>query len=197
MSAPSTSTGRTDAAPSNVLLLAPTFVDQADAACAGLFGPADDERVRAVVVACRQSPRERLAVLESHGEATVSERAVVDVQMDTRSATPRSDGGPAAPTRIESVADPSDLVDMGATIDGLLADPTSSATRRVLCVHSLTDLIESVDTREVYNFLEVLTRTVDRTDAVAHYHLDPTAHDPETIRTFEELFDESVDVRRG
>jgi hypothetical protein len=197
VSTPSASTEHHAATASNVLLLAPSFLHHEDVACAGLFGPTVDEHVRAVFVACGQSAKQRLAVWDDHVGDRTAERVVVDVEMLTRSssASPSTDALDA--TRLETVSDPADLVNLGATIDGLLADPTSDATRRVLCVHSLTDLIGTADTRNVYSFLEVLTKTVDRVGAFAHYHMDPTAHDPETIRTFEQLFDDTVDVRDG
>jgi hypothetical protein len=53
-------------------------------------------------------------------------------------------------------------------------------------------LLGQFETGDVISFLDAVTTAVADADAKAHYHLDPMAHDSETIWTLEELFDASI-----
>lgn len=193
----STDTG-SNSSKSNVLLLVPGFSPDEDTICGKLLDVASGARTRAVLVACARSPESLLSVWDEHVDTNTVERAVVNVDMLTRSASADADAsavatGPGDDIRLVTIDDPDDLVDIGAAIERALDDPAADDT--VLCFHSLTDLIQHRDTRSMFTFLESLTGTVERAGATAHYHMDPTVHDPETIRTIEGLFDVTFDVR--
>jgi len=176
---------------SNVLLLAPSFREGEDEACIDCLSASVPSQTRVVFFTCDEPPADRLAVWNEHIGEDPLEYVVLCVSCDDAAI----EAVKGDVTRIERIDDPTDLVDIGTTVGGLLSDPTSNAVTRDLCVYSLTALIDHNDTRDVFTFLEVLTSSVDRAGARAHYHMDPTAHDPETVRTLEELFDEAIDVR--
>lgn len=186
--------------PSNVLLLAPTMGEYEDRMCGQLLDEPVTDGAHTVLVACRESPDDRLDVRDEQVGPVHGETTVVDVEAVARSAAAATGGQSGGPTpdrsdvRIESVSDPTDLIDLGTTLDTCLRRPTGSC-ETVLCFHSLTDLLQYTDRREVFKFLEVLTGNVDRAGAVAHYHLDPSAHDEETIETIAALCDETLDAR--
>ncbi|ELZ27653.1 hypothetical protein C475_07025 [Halosimplex carlsbadense 2-9-1] len=180
--------------PLNVLLLAPSVGSHEDEVCGELLhGPG--ERDRALLVTCMESPAERLDVWTDHEDGRPGDATVIDVEAAARStaATPSGTDGPPNAV-VESVDPETDLVGLGDVIDRHLAALVSEG-ETTLCVHSVSDLLQRAEERAVFKFLEVLTSTVERAGVVAHYHMNPDVHDPETIETFEVLFDSVVDLR--
>ena len=186
--------GGSDGRPSNVLLLTPSVGGREDAVCEELLHATGSPRTHALIVTCLESPAERLATWTDRGEDP-ARTTVVDVDTRTRSAAAAAGAdGPVLPTAtVESLRDPTDLVELGETVDRHL-DTDEWTTS--LCVHSVSDLLGATDRESVFKFLEVLTSSVSRAGAVAHYHFDPNVHDPETVATIEVLFDTVVGLRR-
>lgn len=181
--------------PSNVLLLAPSVGGHEEEVCGELLhGPG--ERERALLVTCMESPAERLDVWTDHEDGRPEDATVVDVEAAARStaaATPAEADGPSNAV-VESVDPETDLAGLGDVIDRHLSALASEGETTV-CVHSVSDLLQRAEERAAFKFLEVLTSTVERAGAVAHYHMNPDVHDPETVETFEVLFDSVVDLR--
>lgn len=67
-------------------------------------------------------------------------------------------------------------------------------TQLVGYVDSLTTLLQHVDLRRSFRFLQAMTTRLAEPDATVHYHLDPAAHDAKTINTLKQLFDAVVEV---
>ncbi|WP_123536444.1 DUF7504 family protein [Halosimplex salinum] len=178
--------------PSNVLLLAPSIGEQGDEVCRELLH-GTGQRHHRLIVTCMESPRQRLAACADHEHA--GEVTVVDVETAARSAVAAS-ADSAGPTDavVEHAPAETDLVGLGDVIDRHLTR-LSAEGETAVCFHSVTALLQRADEPAVFKFLEVLTSTVERADAVAHYHVNPDVHDPETVRTFEVLFDSVVDLR--
>lgn len=181
--------------PSNVLLLAGRGDGRESVACGELVGATAPEQTHLLLVTGLESPRERLAAWDDAVDRRPAETTVVDVSATARS-TAAADAGPDTATAwpqatVETVPG-DDLLELGRTLTDALA---GSDRETVLCVHSVSDLLQSAGRERVFRFLEVLTRDVERTDAVAHYHLNPDVHDGETVRTLEVLFDTVVDLR--
>lgn len=180
--------------PSNVLLLASSVGEREATACGELLGSADPGQSHVILATGLQSPAQRLAEWDAHVGARPAETTVVDVSLSTRSTAAAAAGDDLWPgVTVERVTD-GDLLDLGTTLDSAVE---RSDRETLLCVHSVSDLLQSAGRGDVFRFLEVLTRTVDRAGGVAHYHLDPDLHDEELVRTFEVLFDTVVDLRDG
>lgn len=185
--------------PMNVLLLAPAVGGHEDEVCGELLhGP--DERERALLVTCMESSADRLAVWTDHEGGRAADATVVDVEAAARSTAAaganETAGGPdgAADAVVESVDAETDLAELGGVVDRHLSSLAADGDTAV-CVHSVSDLLQRGEEEAVFKFLKVLTTTVERSGAVAHYHMNPDVHDPETVRTFEVLFDSVVDLR--
>lgn len=180
---------------SNVLLLAPTVGQSEATACGRLSSATDPETSHLVLVSGLKSPTEQLADWDEHAGARPAETTVVDVSGSARSATAAQSGGSDLWPEVTVERVPGgDLLALGETIDSVL---TRSCEPPLVCVRSVTDLLQSADEDDVFRFLEVLTGTVDRAGGTGHYHLDPDVHDPETVRTLAVLFDAVVDLREG
>lgn len=103
-----------------------------------------------------------------------------------------ADGHAADAERI--VEEPVDLTGLGITVSERLTDWGGNS---LLIFESLTVLLEHVELKRVFRFLHVLVNRVKATGAVAHYHLDPSAHDDRTIATLTSLFDTVVAYEDG
>jgi len=126
---------------------------------------------------------------------------VVRVGDFTRSASPATTDG--APTLnggipIETVSDPHNLAELGIAISECLgrweADiEDDELSNFVVCFDSLTELLQYVDVQETFRFLHVLTGRLQSSGAVAHFHLNPEAHDDQTVSTLRTLFDAVIE----
>lgn len=90
---------------------------------------------------------------------------------------------------VVSIDDPADLSSLGIEISGFLTDGGETN----LCFHSLTELLDHSDLERAFRFLHVLAGRVRAADAVAHFHIDPTAHEPRDLNTLAALFDGVVE----
>lgn len=90
---------------------------------------------------------------------------------------------------VETVSDPADLTGMGIALNRALEAWSPTANQTIVCFHTLTMLLQYVDTERVYRFLHVLTSQLAEADALAHVHVDPHAHEPRTLSTLSTLFD--------
>jgi len=178
--------------PSNVLVLAPTIGRRASEVCSELLH-GQHGRNNGLLVTCLEPPAERLAAWTGHECGGTDDVTVVDVETAARSAA-RTGSAASLDAVVDTVSADADLVAVGETIDRHL-ERLSGDGETGVCVHSVTDLLQRADERGVFKLLEVLTSSVERTNAVAHYHMNPDVHDPETIRTFEVLFEDVVDLR--
>lgn len=179
--------------PSNVLLLASSVDDSETTACSELLGATDPAQSHVVLTTRLQSPAQRLAAWDDHVGVRPAETTVVDVSTAARSAaaTESDDESLWPSATIERVAD-GDLLELGKTLDAALG---TTERDTALCVHSVSDLLQTAERERVFRFLEVLTRCIERTEGVAHYHLNPDVHDRETLETLAVLFDSVVDLR--
>lgn len=61
-----------------------------------------------------------------------------------------------------------------------------------VCFHSVTALLQFAELPRVFRFLYTLASRVASSGARAHYHLDPNAHDEQTVTALTPLFDAVV-----
>lgn len=177
---------------STVLLLAPTAADET---CIELLSaePSNYENVLSVTFA--QSAYERLEVLDTQMTADPARGTIISMGEFTRSTATASGGGPPmSPFAIETVEDPTDLSALGIRISDALSTRADTDGQTVACIHSLTDLLALVDEETARGFLDVLTDKFEAAGAIAHYHLDPTAHDEQTVAELRSRFDAVVEV---
>ncbi|UHQ98135.1 hypothetical protein HYG81_21390 (plasmid) [Natrinema zhouii] len=83
-----------------------------------------------------------------------------------------------------------DLTGLGTAVSGYLSHWDNETVK--VCFHSLTPLVQSVGFKLAFRFLHVLVGRVQNTKAIAYYHLDPTAHNAETVTSLQYLFDRSI-----
>jgi len=85
---------------------------------------------------------------------------------------------------VEVVATPEDVTALGIKLSRLLSD---GETDLVVCFDSVTAMLQYVDRETAYTFLHTITAQLYAADATAHLHINPAAHDSETVALFASL----------
>lgn len=183
----------------NVLLLAPPLGDDDGDACRSLLWATSAADVNVLSVTFNQSPDARIERWRAADELTDAANlgfvVVGDGVRSTASAQPPHEGPPTddlGPT-ITSVSSPADLTGIGIEIGQFFENWADDGRELRLCFHTLTTFLQYADLRTVYQFVHVLTGRVRAIGGMAHYHLDPTAHDPRTVNSLLGLVDAVVE----
>jgi len=172
----------------NVLVCCPSFTGAEPRLCLDLLTPDGSTDVHALAVLFTQSPGEHVDTWRRVAGGYPTRMRVVAVDADSRSG--QSPGEADETDRaVERVGSPHNLTQLGVRItdcldewDGVVDRPT------VVCFQSITTLLQYVDIEGAVEFLGVVTERCAATDAVAHYHVDPQAHDDDTIDRLADLF---------
>lgn len=91
----------------------------------------------------------------------------------------------------ESISTPSDLTGLGIQIGQFLSTWDSPVC---VCFDSLTSMLQYVDFQMAYEFLHAVTGQVHAANARAHFHIDPNAHDEQTVAGITSLFDATLSL---
>lgn len=178
-----------------VLLLAPDAYDRSTDACVTVLDHLGDRIDRAVPVTVSLSAAEWLSLWERGADTGPPIAACVDVDRPTRSTAPSVDADGAAP--VERVVDPTDLEALGRRISDVLQRADDAGDRIGVAVHSLTAVLEHADEPTAFKFVYTLGEVARRVDGIVVFHLDPGAHDDETVETFRIVCDAVVDTDHG
>ncbi|HKJ58175.1 MAG TPA: hypothetical protein VKA37_03025 [Halobacteriales archaeon] len=179
----------------NVLVVAPTGSEPAEAACVAASTVADPAEALVVGVAYGVSPEARIEAWRRTVGTTPKRGVCIAVGEHRRSAAadgvvPCSpDPGAGMGVVVDVVSDRTDVGALGERITRRLADWDYLEGQRILCFHSITAMLEAVDLQPTFQFLQLLTRQVDHVDGVAHYHLDPDVVGRKARATLRPLFD--------
>lgn len=90
------------------------------------------------------------------------------------------------------IDDPGDLTGLGVTISGQLEEWADGGEQVVVCVRSLTAMLQYVGTDELVRFLGELRRHLEAAGAIAHYHVDPQAMDEQSLAAIRSVVDAVV-----
>lgn len=179
----------------NVLLLAPLQSRTTDHRCIDLLVPNRDP-APAVLFVTVTRPAE--SCIDSWREFSTTDPVEFRVltlgdtsRRGTRSTTV-SLPDTSADVTLESLSDPSDLTRLGVTLGRNLTDMSDKGATVTVCIHSLTALLQYVSPDRLFRFLHILQQKVASLDVRAHYHLDPAAHEEQTVTVFRSLFDTVV-----
>ena len=103
---------------------------------------------------------------------------------------------PASLDGVETVKinNPNDITRLGIVVSGTINEWSDADGAISFCYDSINVLLNYRDVKRTFRFLHVLLRTLRRGDAVAHFHVDPLAGDPQEINTLKPLFDEVISI---
>lgn len=177
---------------SNILVLVPALDENEDDACRSLLTATEPGDENLLGVTFTGSPDDRLDVWRRNaGDALPANTAVVSVGEERRSVVTARIGSEDSGEQValDFVSDPGDLTGLGVRITERLGRWEGDDRRTVACFHSLTALLQYADLERAYRFLHVLTGHFSSSDTVAHFHMDPGAHDEQTVNTIKTLMD--------
>ena len=169
---------------SNILVLVTSLDDTARESYYETLLPDEPSEVDVLAVDYRRTPDQYLDEWERYVDDQPRRCGIVRVDESTGSDGDETEVGPGAVAAVES---PTDLTGLGIKVGNYLENYGSSDT--VVTYDSLTMLLQYVELERAFRFLHVLTNRVQDADAVAHYHMDPKAHDEQVMATLSSLFD--------
>lgn len=172
---------------STVLVFDSPFSQPDTSVCPSLCQCGTSETVNVLSVLLTESPREYLWSWDRAVEERPDRLDIVQVDPGSAPGTPAD-----AAAVVERIGSPSDLTGLGVAITSWLSDQTDDAEIAV-CFDSVTSLLQYVDLDRVSRFLRELANQFDAVDATAHVHVDPKAHDRQTIGTLVSLFDDVLE----
>jgi len=175
---------------SNVLLSAPALGGQGGDVCDRLLTQTPPSQTNILVVTFTDTPGEWVDDwMESVGVSPVRGGIVSIGQAEAAVDDPS--------WAVQTVENPSDLTGIGIELSELLSGMATAADEDehlVVCFDTITSLLQYADLQRAFRFLHVVTGRVKTANGVGHYHLDPEAHDRQTLATLKGLFDAVVEV---
>lgn len=174
----------------NVLVQCPSLSSEKRETCHSLLGADSADDVDVLRVSYSASPAEFVEQWRADHDELPARTYVVDV--GERAGL----GDDAAETPSDSVAvaraNPNDITGLGMRLNTYLTERDADRPL-VACFDSLTELLQFTDVQTAFKFLHMFAGQLRAVDAAGHFHLDPAAHDEQTIRRLQPLFDDAVD----
>ncbi|QLH83733.1 DUF7504 family protein [Halosimplex pelagicum] len=96
---------------------------------------------------------------------------------------------------VREVTDPTDLTGVGIAVGEWLR-ACDADERPVVCLDSLSTLLQYADLERAFRFLHALVAQVRSAGATAYVSVDPGAHDEATLATLRTLFDAVLGAER-
>lgn len=180
----------------NVLLLVPPFHPADLEACMALLTLEPPERENVWSLGVTLPPNKRVENWQAHvGRAPRAFRVVSvgDQAQDRAEAVARTHGFDPEP-HFATVPDGGALTRIGVELVSALEAWADADAETVVCVHSVSALLQYADEGHVFRFLNAFTTEVEAAGATAHYHLDPEAHDTSTVARVKQLVDAVVEA---
>ena len=176
----------------NVLVLSDSMDPDARRSYYEKLLPADPGSLNVLAIQYTRGPDGWLDEWREYVGESPARTAVVSVDDGTRSAAAgrdstayEGDGG----STLSIVESPDDLTGLGITIGSHLERWDDHPGRTLITLDSLTVLLQYVDLKRAFRFLHMMVNRVKSAGAVGHYHMDPAAHDDQTVATLASVFD--------
>ena len=175
---------------SNALLLAPSLGGRGNDLCLDLLSQTQPSETNVLTITYQHTPQEWVDDWTDHVAASPVRGGIVAVgQADENVDDPS--------WAVKTVENPQDLTGIGIELSELLSGMATAADddeHITICFNGITPLLQYADLQRAFRFLHVVTGRVKTVDGVGHYHLDPEAHDRQTLATLKGLFDAVIEV---
>ncbi|NHN41797.1 hypothetical protein G9C85_09165 [Halorubellus sp. JP-L1] len=161
--------------------------------CTGCLDRGDPGRRAELTVSYPDASAEQRG-FGDHGRTQPATKGLISVDDTMRSGAAPASSGPEFTGAVaqDAIADPTNLQRLGTSVSEFCQRWDGEDYDIVVCFDSLTALLEYTSPEVVFQFCHVLTKRLESVDAVAHFHLDPSEHDDQTVATFQSIFDETV-----
>lgn len=152
-----------------------------------------DEDIEYTERAVKNAPADHLLVLAYHDDTAPVRDRVDSIAVDGRKrllVTEPEGHELESDGTVAQCPPPTDLSTAGIEISSFLDEHEGA----VVCLHSLTALLDEIDVEHLYRFLHILAVRISDTDAVGQFYLDAAAHDDQTIYMLRSVFDVVVET---
>jgi hypothetical protein len=166
----------------SVLVLEPPFGGETRDACIDLLTDSKGDAAVLSVLYC-ESVAERMDLVERHSHE-IDSAGIIRVGPSSSVAADCADHD-----AVRVVSDSADLTGLGIAITEWL-NARSDPGRATVCIDSVSTLLQYADHDRVLKFLHTIASRLRRTGVDLHCHLDPNAHDDQTVAQLRQLFDE-------
>jgi hypothetical protein len=176
----------------NVLVLADALGDAKGDACDDLLAVDAPERLDVLRITYSQEADEVVSEWRrAHGDLP-ARTGIVRVG-DQASLTGRDPDAADMEGVAVTTANPNDVTGLGMRLNNYLGDHDPDL-QLVVCFDSLTQMLQFTDVQSAFKFVHMFTGQLREVDAIAHFHMDPSAHDPQTVSRLKPAFDEGLQV---
>lgn len=173
----------------SVLVVAPTQTPPDDSACTELLTQEPPTKANVLSVTFEASPEERLSVWQHEASETLPHRAkIVDGGGATQTTqTVSTDAGPGVP--IETLPTDAGLLDTALTIARTLGQWVDTDEPTLMCLHSLSALLDTYELTAVIQFVSGLNNFCNCLDIRTHHHIDTARHGEDSLEEIGPLYD--------
>jgi hypothetical protein len=173
----------------NVLVQAPSLSSERADQCLDMLAVGDPATLDVLRIVYSGKPQELLDQWREEVGTMPARTGIVVVggAPDFEGTTEVDSGETVAVT----TANPNDITGLGMRLNNYLND-TPPEAQLVVCLDSLTELLQFVDVQSAFKFLHMFTGQLREAGAIGHFHIDPNAHDAQTISRLKPAFDEEL-----
>jgi hypothetical protein len=174
----------------NVLVMAPSLSSEKDQTCLELQGAGSPAELDVLRITYSAAPGELVAQWRDHHGELPARMGIIIVGDQ-----PGQHGSDVdLPDSVfVATANPNDITGLGMRLNNYLNDGNSDA-QLVVCFDSVTEMLQFAEMQPVFKFLHMFVGQVRDADGIGHFHLDPGAHDDQTVSRLKPLFDEAVNL---
>lgn len=175
---------------SNVLLLAPSLGGRGNDICLDLLTQTPPSETNVLAISYTDTPQEWVENWLAHASVSPVRGGIVSIGQADASVDDPS-------WAVKTVENPSDLTGIGIELSELLSGMATAADDQehiTVCFDGITSLLQYAELQRAFRFLHVVTGRVKTVGGVGHYHIDPEAHDRQTLATLKGLFDAVIEV---
>ena len=174
----------------SVLVLANDSSDAEREGCAGFLTEQGVSESKAICVTVSESPDSRLSVWQQHLDDEMPEEAIIVDAGSSLPANSQAAASGAFPSlTLDTLPGTAEPIDIGATVSRHLGALEETDAPLLLCLHSLTGLLECWERDRVIALVTALNRQCAEMGVLGHHHMDPEAHTEETVEMFRPLYD--------
>jgi len=182
----------------SILVLCPSLKEEQTGVCLDLLTQTVPENLVTLSVSFTRSPDEYFKAWQQHMGVDPAQNRIINVDADARSSSPTMDSkARSSDVEVEHVSSPENLTRLGVQVSNCLDEWNNTKTEQqiAVCFHSVTALLQYVDIDQAFKFLQIVIDRCEEVDVISHYHLDPRAHDQQTIARLVKLFDIVLEYR--
>jgi len=172
----------------NVVVLAPSLSEEKQEACLDLQSAGPPERLDVLYVTYSGAPADLVAQWRDHHGELPGRMGIVVVGDQPGQHSSDVD---LPESVFVTVANPNDITGLGMRLNNYLND-RSGDSQLVVCFDSMTEMLQFADLQPVFKFLHMFAGQLRDADAIGHFHMDPDAHDDQTVSRLKPLFDDAI-----